>query len=65
MLDMFHRIQVEEWHGILRTVGFVLFISVFLLMFLRVIFMSKKKVDHASSLPLENEKPKDPHGNGK
>jgi cbb3-type cytochrome oxidase subunit 3 len=65
MIEMFHRIRVEEWHGILRSVGLVLFTAVFILMFLRVIFTPKKKLDHAASLPLEGEETKKPHDNGK
>jgi hypothetical protein len=60
----FHRVQLEEWHSILRTIGFVLFLAVFILMLLRVIFMPKSKVEHDSALPLQNETTKEPHANG-
>jgi len=62
---MFHRLQLEEWHSILRTIGFELFLVIFLLMLLRTIFMPRKKVDHAASLPLENEEVKDTYAHGK
>ena len=60
---MFNRIQLEEWHAMLKSVGFMLFLIVFTFMLLRAIFMRRRDVDHASSLPLENEKFKETHGN--
>lgn len=59
---MFHRIQLEEWHAMLKSVGFVLFLIVFIFMLLRAYFMRNRDVDHASSLPLETEKYKETHG---
>lgn len=61
----FHRIQLEEWHSILRTAGAVLFLALFILLLLRVFFfMSKSKMMHDAALPLQDEKTKEPHANG-
>jgi cbb3-type cytochrome oxidase subunit 3 len=58
-----HVIHLEEWYSIFRSIGLKLFTVVFLLMLLRAIFMPKKKVDHASALPLEDEKIRQTHAN--
>jgi len=58
---IFHRIQLEEWHSMLKSVGFVLFSTVFVMMLLRALLLPRKKIEHASSLPFENEKPSEPH----
>lgn len=60
----FHRIQLEEWHSVFRTAGFVIFLAVFTLMLLRVRFLSKSKVEHDASLPLQDERTRTSHAHG-
>lgn len=60
----FHRLQFEQWYSILRAIGCVIFLALFILLLLRVIFMPKSKRERAVALPLENEKTKEAHANG-
>jgi len=58
---IFHRIHIEQWHAALKSIGCVIFLTVFVLMFLRALLMPRKTVDHASSLPLADEKAIESH----
>ncbi len=53
---MFNRLVLEDWMNVFPKIGFVVLFAVFLLVLLRVVAMKKKRIDHMSSLPLEQEK---------
>jgi hypothetical protein len=58
---MFTRVYIEEWYGAFKSIGFVLFLTVFIFMFLRAILLPKKEVNHDAALPFDNEKPRNPN----
>lgn len=51
---MFHRIIVEEWQRILSAIGILLFFIVFVSIVIRTFRMSRQKVQHLASLPLND-----------
>jgi len=52
---MFKYLQFAEWNVVLSMVLFFLTLGVFLIAVVRAVFMSKKKTEHMSQLPLEGE----------
>ena len=54
-MNIFHRIQWEQWHLVFPTIAFFLIFSVFLLVVYRIMRTPQSKLDHLESLPLENE----------
>ncbi len=52
---MFHRILVEDWQRALSIASFTIFAFVFVLTFIRVLRMPRKRVSHLENLPLEND----------
>jgi len=56
-MNIFHRIQWEDWHLILAAVALILIFSVFILVVIRILRTPDSKIDHLSRLPLEDEKP--------
>lgn len=51
---MFHRIIVEEWQRVLSATGILLFFLVFVSIVVRTARMSRQKVRHLASLPLND-----------
>ena len=52
---MFHRILVEDWQRVLSTLSVMLFLTVFVINFIRVARMPRETVAHLENLPLEND----------
>ena len=55
-MNIFHRIQWEDWHLILAAVALILIFTVFLLVVIRIMRAPRSDLDHLSHLPLEDEK---------
>lgn len=58
---MFTRVHIEEWYAAFKSIGFILFLTVFIFMLLRAIFLPKKEVTRDAALPFDNEKPRNPN----
>jgi hypothetical protein len=52
---MFQRIATEEWHFWIKAGTSVFFFVVFVVILVRALLMSKSKVRHMESLPLDDE----------
>ena len=54
-MNIFHRIQWEQWHLVFPIIAFFLIFSVFLLVVFRIWRTPQRNLEHLSSLPLETE----------
>lgn len=52
---MFHRILVEDWQRALTILSFGIFATVFLLTLGRALRLSRARVHHLATLPLEKD----------
>ncbi len=52
---MFRRLLVEEWQSALAIVAFTIFFFVFLVTFVRVWRMPRKRLEHMENLPLADD----------
>ena len=59
-MSEFHRINVDQWQHVLGIVSLMLFFCTFILTLARTATMSREKVTHLESLPLDEE-PSDDH----
>jgi len=54
-MNIFARINVEEWQRALSIVSMMLFVCTFIIILARSIGMSRKQLTHMESLPLEGD----------
>jgi hypothetical protein len=52
---MFHRIIVEDWQRGFSLVAFLIFFTVFLVVVIRALRMSRNNRQHLKNLPLDND----------
>jgi len=55
-MNIFHRIQWEDWHVILASIALILIFTVFILVVIRIMRTPESKLNKLSNLPFEDEK---------
>jgi hypothetical protein len=54
-MEIFNRITVEQWQHILSIVSMMLFVCAFIVILACSIGMSRKKLTHMETLPLDGD----------
>ena len=55
-MNIFHRINWENWHLYLAGGALILIFAVFILALIRILLTPNSEIGHLSQLPLEDEK---------
>jgi len=58
-MNIFHRINIEQWQHVFSIVSLMLFLCTFVIILVFSMGMSRKKLNHLETLPLDDGEPSD------